>query len=65
MFYNYAEFLYEGRIVGMKAAIIVEGHRVFFRIPDIQQGVAVDLDREVSSSITEKKLYRLTSNNNM
>lgn len=49
----------------MKAAIIVEGHRVFFRIPDIQQGVAVDLDREVSSSITEKKLYRLTSNNNM
>ena len=49
----------------MKAAILDEGNKVFFRIPGIQQGVAVDLDREVSSSITEKELYRLTSNNTM
>ena len=49
----------------MKEAIIDEGNRVFFRLPGIQQGVAVDLAREVSSSITEKELYRLTSNNNM
>ena len=49
----------------MKAAIIDEGNRVFFRLPGIQQGVAVDVDREVSSSTTEKELYRLTSNNSI
>ena len=50
----------------MKAAIIDEGNRVFFSLHGIQQGVAVDLDRELSSSITEKEPYsRLTSNNNI